>query len=86
MSVSREYLSFSDSIRVNGDRHKANAERYLAEGNVAFAAGAMRKADRNYAKADRIDAFLKRPEDATIREVYELTLAAITRNLYGTLK
>lgn len=84
MSVSREYLSVSGSIRANGDRHKANAERYLAEGNVAFAAGSMRKANRNYAKADRIDAFLKRPEDATIREVYELMLAAITRNLYGT--
>lgn len=45
----------SEQIRENGDRHKANAARYLAADKPEYAAGSLRKAERNYAKAKLID-------------------------------
>lgn len=42
------YWTIQEGYLQNGHRHKANAERYLAEGNVKFAIGSLRKAIRNY--------------------------------------
>lgn len=49
------YLSLSESIKQNGDRHKANAEKYLAEGKLQHAAGSLRKAARNYERAAKAE-------------------------------
>lgn len=46
-----KYLSLAESIKLNGDRHKANAEVYLAKGMLKHAAGSLRKAAKNYERA-----------------------------------
>lgn len=52
------YKPQQDRWRENGDRHKRNAERYLAEGKPEYAAGSMRKAERNYKNAKLLDDIL----------------------------
>jgi len=74
------YMSFTDSIRANGDRHMANARRHAAEGNKEYAFGSAKKARRNYEKAAQIEAaFQIHP---LLRPAYDATVAAITANLY----
>lgn len=45
------YMTVSECLVANGDRHHRNAENYRAADNEAFAAGSDRKAARNYARA-----------------------------------
>lgn len=75
------YVSFSDSIRLNGDRHMANARQHAAVGNKEFAFGSVRKAKRNYAKADEFDRLFSVPSH--LKPAYELMKAQISANLYG---
>lgn len=75
------YISVSESIRQNGDRHKANAERYLAEGKPDYAAGSLRKAARNYYKADELDQMLQVP--AFIKPAYDALLKAVEDEIFG---
>lgn len=49
------HLSLSDSLRANGDRHWENAARYIEAGNFDYAMGSLRKAGRNYERANEID-------------------------------
>lgn len=51
-----KYLRMSEMLRQNGDRHAANAARHAANGRPDYAAGSMRKAERNYARAKAFDA------------------------------
>ncbi|ARQ95392.1 hypothetical protein [Bradyrhizobium phage BDU-MI-1] len=49
------YRSLSDGVRDNARRHLRNAGRYLAAGNPDYALGSLRKAARNWQKAQEID-------------------------------
>ena len=50
-----KYLTVSECLRRNGDRHAANAARHLENGRPDYAAGSMRKAERNWARAKLFD-------------------------------
>lgn len=46
-----EYHSAAYYIKQNGDRHKANGDKYLEQGMLKHAAGSFTKAARNYQRA-----------------------------------
>lgn len=74
------YMTLSQSIRANGDRHAANAQRHRRNGKPEYAAGSMRKAERNWRRAAEMDAH--RTVDPRIAAVYNLVLQNIVHNLY----
>jgi mono/diheme cytochrome c family protein len=47
-----KYRSIEQCHRANGDRHAARAKYWLAQGKPDYAEGSMRKARRNWARAD----------------------------------
>ena len=50
-----QYMKIEQSIRANGDRHFNNAYYYALCGYPkSYFDGAMRKAEKNYKKADRL--------------------------------
>ncbi len=55
------YLTVSQSIRANGERHLANAVGYAAKGNLNYSAGSMRKALRQFKRADELDNWFNYP-------------------------
>jgi hypothetical protein len=74
------YLSVGASFRSNGDRHERKAEYWRAEGKPEYAAGSMRKAERNWKRADDLAEAFKIP--AELKAAYDATLLAISKNLY----
>lgn len=75
------YMTFSQSIRANGDRHKANAERHLAEGHPDYAEGSMVKARRNWKRADDFDEWI-RPKTQWEADAREIMMKIVTKTLY----
>lgn len=48
------YLTMSEEIHENGERHARNAARYTIEGKIDHAIGSLRKARRNYLRARQL--------------------------------
>lgn len=48
------YFSVEESVRLNGERHLANAIGYAAKGNPNYCMGSLRKAERNFKRADSL--------------------------------
>lgn len=55
------FMSVSDQIRANGERHLANAIGYASKSNFQYSDGSMRKALRHFKRADEIDNFFSWP-------------------------
>lgn len=51
------YVSVAQQIRNNAERHLANAVGYASRSNFSYCDGSMRKALRNFKRADEIDIF-----------------------------
>lgn len=77
-----QYMTLSENIRKNGDRHKANAERYLSQGLPEYAAGSMRKAEKNYKRADEIEEIFKLPK--FLEPFYKEVKEAMARNIFNS--
>jgi hypothetical protein len=73
-----EYRSIEQCHRDNGDRHARKAEYWVAQGKPDYAEGAMRKARRNWARADA----WKVP--ACFQPLMKDMLDRIANNLYET--
>ncbi len=43
-----KYISISELVKLNGDRHLANAQNYLTQDNIHHAIGSLKKAIKNY--------------------------------------
>jgi hypothetical protein len=69
-----KYVSLSETIKQNGERHMANAYRYEAAGLPEYAAGSRRKAERNFARAESL-----RPE--ALPPVFEAVCHALVLEL-----
>jgi hypothetical protein len=65
------YLTISETIRENGDRHAANARRHMAEGRPEYAAGSMRKAERNWLRAKEFECPPNPVADAFVRAIVD---------------
>ena len=72
------YMSIEECHRSNGDRHAARAEAWIAAGKPEYAAGSMRKARRNWARAEAWK-FDVRPE---LQQVIDKTRDAISRGVF----
>ena len=59
-----KFLSTADSIRLDGERHLANSIGYASRGLFGYSDGSMRKAIRNFKRANhldmRLDSFTRR--------------------------
>lgn len=49
------YLTMAESIKLNGERHLANAVGYASRGLFSHSDGSMRKAVRNFNRADDLE-------------------------------
>lgn len=50
-----KYLTVAECIRQNGERHLANAVSYASRGMMDYSDGSMRKAARNFARAELLE-------------------------------
>lgn len=76
-----EYQTLEQTIDANGNRHEANARAYLAAGKPDYAAGSMRKAVRNHARAQ----LLRDMSDCGVLNPFMKRLADdIAQNLFGS--
>jgi hypothetical protein len=73
------YLTVSETLRRNGDRHAARAAAYLAAGMSDRAAGSMRKAKRNWARAKAFE-----PQAWTRPLIESLARQVAEQVLHGT--
>lgn len=53
------YLTIVQELRNNGDRHAANAQKYIDQGKTEYAKGSMLKAERNWKHANEIEGMMK---------------------------
>ena len=49
-----KYLPLAECIRLNGERHLANAIGYASRGLESYSDGSLRKAVKNFDRADRL--------------------------------
>lgn len=74
------FLTLVEQHRANGDRHAANAARYLREGLPSYAQGSWRKAERNYERAEELEKLLTLPPWGA--EIMTRLRLAMEENLY----